>query len=143
MQLQDFNHPPENALHPGFAAAPTPAMAHANTAYASVETPFLPNSTIRYGEVPERQERRYKTKKNVQLTDGNLVLMSPVPGHYLRHQKQQQGEEWEFMRYSAVTCDPDDFKTEHYTLRPAMWNRETELFIVITMYNVSQSVATT
>ncbi|KAF9927298.1 Chitin synthase, class 1 [Mortierella alpina] len=140
MQLQDFNHPPDNTFHPGGAAAPTPAMAHSNTAYASVETPFLPNSTVRYGDVPERQERRYKTKKNVQLTDGNLVLMSPVPGHYLRHQKQQQGEEWEFMRYSAVTCDPDDFKNEHYTLRPAMWNRETELFIVITMYNEDENL---
>ncbi|KAF9953736.1 Chitin synthase, class 1 [Mortierella alpina] len=140
MQLQDFNHPSENTLHPGGAPTPMPGMGHSNTAYASVETPFLPNSTVRYGEVPERQERRYKTKKNVQLTDGNLVLMSPVPGHYLRHQKQQQGEEWEFMRYSAVTCDPDDFKNEHYTLRPAMWNRETELFIVITMYNEDENL---
>ena len=63
--------------------------------------------------------------------------MSPVPTHYLQHQKQQEGEEWEFMRYTAVTCDPDEFKDENYTLRPAMWNRETELFIVVTMYNVS------
>ncbi|KAG0257987.1 Chitin synthase, class 1 [Mortierella polycephala] len=105
------------------------------TPYSSVETPFLSNSTTRYGEVPERQERRYKTTKNVQLTDGNLVLMSPIPTTYLQNQKQQKGEEWEFMRYSAVTCDPDDFKNENYTLRQSMWTRETELFIVVTMYN--------
>lgn len=127
VQLQDMNYPgPET----------TPAMGH-STAYQqhppSAETPFLAPRYV--GEAPERQERRYKTKKNVQLTDGNLVLMSPVPTHYLQHQKQQDGEEWEFMRYTAVTCDPDDFKNENYTLRPAMWHRETELFIVVTMYN--------
>lgn len=117
VQLQDFNPPP--------MVAP--------------ETPMLPHQgTMRYGEAPERQERRYKSKKTVQLTDGNLVLMSPVPTHYLQHQKQQKGEEWEFMRYTAVTCDPDDFKSENYTLRPAMWHRETELFIVVTMYNVKK-----
>ena len=60
--------------------------------------------------------------------------------------------------YSAVTCDvsylmltwcariagelmllvlqPDAFEGSHYTLRPAMYNRETELLIGVTMYNV-------
>ncbi|KAG0053772.1 Chitin synthase, class 1 [Gryganskiella cystojenkinii] len=133
VQLQDFNYPGE---------APTPSMGYSSayqqhpSAAPAAETPYIAPNTIRYvGDVPERQERRYKTKKNVQLTDGNLVLMSPVPTHYLKHQKQQDGEEWEFMRYTAVTCDPDDFKNENYTLRPAMWHRETELFIVVTMYN--------
>ncbi|KAF9582343.1 Chitin synthase, class 2, partial [Lunasporangiospora selenospora] len=129
VQLQDM--PPQTS-------APPP------TAYpASAETPFLSPAqqqqahtpTLRYGEVPERQERRFKTKKNVQLTDGNLVLMCPVPTHYLDQQRQQKGEEWEFMRYTAVTCDPNDFEAENYTLRPSMWHRETELFIVVTMYN--------
>ncbi|KAF9926481.1 Chitin synthase, class 1 [Linnemannia zychae] len=120
--------PQHHQLYPGA----TPTIAHSS----NIETPFLQHRHV--GEVPERQERRYKTTKNVQLTDGNLVLMSPVPTHYLQHQKQQEGEEWEFMRYSAVTCDPDDFKDENYTLRPAMWNRETELFIVVTMYNENE-----
>ncbi|KAG0314047.1 Chitin synthase, class 1 [Dissophora globulifera] len=138
VQLQDFNHPPNHGYPSPYGGleAPTPGLGGHATAYpSSVETPFLANSAVRYGEVPERQERRYRTTKNVQLTNGNLVLDCPVPMHYLKHQRQQQGEEWEFMRYSAVTCDPDDFKNENYTLRPAMWNRETELFIVVTMYN--------
>ncbi|KAG0228774.1 Chitin synthase, class 1 [Mortierella sp. GBA43] len=88
-------------------------------------------------QLPVRQERRYKTKKVVKLTNDNLVLECPVPPHYLEKQSKQKGHEWEFMRYSAVTCDPDQFKAENYTLRPAMWNRETELFIVVTMYNES------
>ncbi len=35
----------------------------------------------------------------------------------------------------AVTCDPDDFAAESFTLRPAIYGRHTELFIAITMYN--------
>ncbi|KAF9158081.1 Chitin synthase, class 1, partial [Actinomortierella ambigua] len=101
----------------------------------AAETPMLPPSTLRYGEAPQRQERRYKTKKTVRLTDGNLVLDCPVPDHYLRRQKIQDGVEFTHMRYTAVTCDPNDFQDENYTLRPAMWSRETELFIVVTMYN--------
>ncbi|KAF9962189.1 Chitin synthase, class 1 [Mortierella alpina] len=112
VQLQDFNPPPP-------------------------DSPVLPPARVLPGEIPERQERRYKTKKVVKLTNDNLVLECPVPRHYLEKQTLQKGHEWEFMRYSAVTCDPNDFKQEQYTLRPAMWNRETELFIVITMYNES------
>ncbi|CAG8506564.1 8209_t:CDS:2 [Ambispora gerdemannii] len=39
------------------------------------------------------------------------------------------------MRYTAVTCDPDYFQQERYTLRQAQYGRETELMIVMTMYN--------
>nr|P30600.2 RecName: Full=Chitin synthase 1; AltName: Full=Chitin-UDP acetyl-glucosaminyl transferase 1; AltName: Full=Class-II chitin synthase 1 [Exophiala dermatitidis]AAC36064.1 class II chitin synthase I [Exophiala dermatitidis] len=45
--------------------------------------------------------------------------------------------EFTHMRYTAVTCDPDDFVVKGYKLRqnigPTM--RETELFICVTMYN--------
>lgn len=36
----------------------------------------------------------------------------------------------------AATCDPKDFVNEGYTLRQQMLGRKTELFIVLTMYNV-------
>lgn len=40
------------------------------------------------------------------------------------------------MRYTAATCDPDDFTLKNgYNLRPAMHNRHTELLIAITYYN--------
>ena len=41
------------------------------------------------------------------------------------------------MRYTAVTCDPEDFTAERFTLRPQLFHqrRRTELFIVVTMYN--------
>ena len=40
------------------------------------------------------------------------------------------------MRYTAATCDPDEFTLKNgYNLRPAMYNRHTELLIAITYYN--------
>lgn len=39
------------------------------------------------------------------------------------------------MRYTAATCDPDEFMRKKYTLRPYLYGRRTELFIVMTMYN--------
>jgi len=40
-------------------------------------------------------------------------------------------------RYTAATCDPNDFVSEGYTLRQMLYEprRKTELFIAITMYN--------
>lgn len=161
--LQDLNqgqHPPPNppygVPYEPYGAA-TPALGH-HPAYPPLESGYIPHgvalnphttplvthptpyatNTIRFADVPERQERRYKTKKHVELTNGHLILDCPVPKHYLNHQREQEDEEWTHMRYSAVTCDPDEFKNEGYTLRQAMWNRETELFIVVTMYNVSE-----
>jgi len=38
---------------------------------------------------------------------------------------------------TAATCDPDDFTVENgYTLRPAIYHRQTEMLIAITYYNV-------
>lgn len=39
------------------------------------------------------------------------------------------------MRYTAATCDPDDFMRSKYSLRQYLYGRDTELFIVMTMYN--------
>jgi len=46
------------------------------------------------------------------------------------------------MRYSAATCDPNDFKDAGFTLRQVMHNppRRTELFIVMTTYNEDEEL---
>ncbi|GHJ86389.1 hypothetical protein NliqN6_2791 [Naganishia liquefaciens] len=97
--------------------------------------------TLRYGAAPEgRMIRRLKTTKRVPLFRGNLVLECPVPTALLElcpieHRKEQ---EFALMRYTAVTCGPDDFAQERYTLRQKQLyepTRKTEIFIVITMYN--------
>jgi len=78
---------------------------------------------------------RKKTLRNVRLTDGNLVIESPVADRVLQNAAFRSGEEFTHIRYTAATCDPNDFADNKYTLRPAMYGRQTELFIVMTMYN--------
>ncbi|OQV10046.1 hypothetical protein CLAIMM_14099 isoform 2 [Cladophialophora immunda] len=84
--------------------------------------------------------RRWKTVKEVQLFNGNLVLDCPVPPKLLAnvpHAKPPERDEFTHMRYSAATCDPSEFYNERFTLRQRLFAkpRETELFIVVTMYN--------
>ena len=75
-----------------------------------------------------------RTKK-IPLFQGNLILDCPVPTRLLEANARKD-QEFNQMRYSAVTCDPDDFMDSQYTLRPCLMKRQTEIFIVMTMYNV-------
>jgi chitin synthase len=84
--------------------------------------------------------RRWKTVKEVQLFNGNLVLDCPIAPKLLSqvpHAEAPGRDEFTHMRYSATTCDPADFFEERYTLRQKLFAkpRHTELFIAITMYN--------
>ena len=84
--------------------------------------------------------RRWKTVKQVELFNGNLVLDCPIPPKLLNqvpHAKAPGRDEFTHMRYSAATCDPADFYEERFTLRQRLFAkpRHTELFIVVTMYN--------
>jgi len=45
------------------------------------------------------------------------------------------------MRYSAATCDPDEFTERNgWSLRTKMYNRETELLIAVTSYNEDKTL---
>lgn len=45
------------------------------------------------------------------------------------------------MRYSAATCDPDEFNERNgWSLRTKMYNRETELLIAVTSYNEDKTL---
>ncbi|KAF4305984.1 Chitin synthase [Botryosphaeria dothidea] len=84
--------------------------------------------------------RRWKTVKEVQLFNGNLVLDCPIPPRLLNqvpHAQPPERDEFTHMRYSAATCDPSDFYNDRFTLRQRLFAkpRHTELFIAITMYN--------
>jgi chitin synthase len=50
--------------------------------------------------------------------------------------------EFTHMRYSAATCDPNDFLSSGFTLRQVHYDppRRTELFIVLTMYNEDEEL---
>ncbi|WFD42203.1 chitin synthase [Malassezia psittaci] len=92
---------------------------------------------IHYGRIPQRQPRRSQTVRRIQLQKGHLVLECPVAPKLLGRLPIQEGREFTHMRYTAVTCDPDDFARDGYTLRSVSYvpPRKTELCIVLTMYN--------
>ncbi|KAJ8521700.1 hypothetical protein ONZ45_g1634 [Pleurotus djamor] len=97
---------------------------------------------IRYGRIPQRVPRRYKTIKKVELFHGNFVLDSAVPTKLLNMCANKTDREFTHMRYSAATCDPNDFKDSGFTLRQVHYDppRRTELFIVMTMYNEDEEL---
>ncbi|CAH7688751.1 class III chitin synthase [Phakopsora pachyrhizi] len=83
--------------------------------------------------------KRAKTIK-VKLKQGNFVNEYPVPtavkNGNLAGGYKGEATEFSHMRYSAVTCDPDDFTREAgWTLRTENYNRKTELLVAFTYYN--------
>jgi chitin synthase len=99
-----------------------------------------------YGPAPDgKQERRgarqaQMTKKEVKLINGELILECKIPTILYSFLPRRDEIEFTHMRYTAVTCDPDDFVTKGYKLRQNIGNteRETELFICVTMYNENE-----
>ncbi|ODQ65186.1 family 2 glycosyltransferase, partial [Nadsonia fulvescens var. elongata DSM 6958] len=85
----------------------------------------------------ESQPRRNKEtrKKQLKLIQGNLVIDCPIPSKLLSYLPRKDLNEFTHMRYSAITCDANDFSSAGFTLRPVLEGRETELCICITMYN--------
>ncbi|KAM5354185.1 hypothetical protein ACJ41O_000835 [Fusarium nematophilum] len=96
-----------------------------------------------YGPAPSgAQERRgvrapQMSRKEVQLINGELVLECKIPTILYSFLPRRGEIEFTHMRYTAVTCDPDDFVERGYKLRQSIGKtmRETELFICVTMYN--------
>lgn len=87
--------------------------------------------------------KRYATRK-VKLVQGSVLSVDyPVPSAIknavqaqYKNDLESGSEEFTHMRYTAATCDPNDFTLKNgYNLRPAMYNRHTELLIAITYYN--------
>lgn len=83
-----------------------------------------------YSEAQEKMLRR-RSVRQVELQQGNLVLDVQVPSHIVP--TGETSEERTKLRYTAATCDPDDFMRSKYSLRPYLYGRQTELFIVMTM----------
>ena len=100
-----------------------------------------------YGPAPTgRQERRrgarqaQMAKKEVKLINGELILECKIPTILYSFLPRRDEVEFTHMRYTAVTCDPDDFVLKGYKLRQNIGRtaRDTELFICITMYNENE-----
>lgn len=96
-----------------------------------------------YGPAPEgKQDRRglreaQVTRKEVRLINGELILECKIPTILHSFLPRRDEREFTHMRYTAVTCDPDDFVVQGYKLRQnfGVTMRETELLICVTMYN--------
>lgn len=98
-----------------------------------------------YGPAPDKQERRgarqaQMAKKEVKLINGELILECKIPTILYSFLPRRDEIEFTHMRYTAVTCDPDDFVSKGYKLRQNIGStaRETELFICVTMYNENE-----
>jgi chitin synthase len=99
-----------------------------------------------YGPAPDgKQERRgarqaQMAKKEVRLINGELILECKIPTILYSFLPRRDEIEFTHMRYTAVTCDPDDFVSRGYKLRQNIGAtaRETELFICVTMYNENE-----
>ncbi|CAH6723232.1 chitin synthase 2 [[Candida] jaroonii] len=93
-----------------------------------------------YSESSFKPKLNYtKTIKRAKLVNGNYVIDCPTPEGLIGTfgKKIEDGQEMKFLRYQAVTCGPSNFINRQYDLRQAMYTprRDTEIMIVITMYN--------
>lgn len=87
--------------------------------------------------------RKPTTVRKFRLCMGNFIFDCPISeqliSQYTRaiDDENKLSNEFKFMRYQAVTCQPNDFQRENFTLRQLkyMVPRQTEIMIIITMYN--------
>ncbi|ODV97823.1 hypothetical protein PACTADRAFT_14325 [Pachysolen tannophilus NRRL Y-2460] len=82
-----------------------------------------------------RRNNHTATQKQFYLQNGNLILDNAVPSKLLNFLPLKDEREFNYMRYSAVTSDADDFSASGFSLRAADLKRETEIVICVTMYN--------
>ncbi|GES66609.1 chitin synthase A [Aspergillus terreus] len=118
------------------------AMAKIDLDEEDDESSNMVDPNLHYGPAPEKQSRRgvreaQMSKKEVQLINGELILECKIPTILHSFLPRRDDREFTHMRYTAVTCDPDDFTSRGYKLRQQIGStmRETELFICVTMYN--------
>lgn len=102
------------------------------------------NSDEAYEAPLKSQPRRHKsmTRKEVKLVRGNLILDCPVPTKLYSFLPRRDNDEFVYMRYTACTSEPDDFEGAGFTLRPAIYGREVQLCVCITMYNEDEILFT-
>jgi chitin synthase len=122
-----------------FISTKTYSMTSDDASTVMEDEKLLDDADSGYGVVPteplKRRRAQVKTTEVVTLTAGNLVTERPIPQKLFRLLARRNHQEFTHVRYTACTCDPDDFLAEGYTLRQRLFGRETELFITITIYN--------
>jgi chitin synthase len=89
-----------------------------------------------------RRNRFHERQTVFRSRAGNLILDTPVPGvlHELLPLKNE--DEFDYMTYSAVTSDPDNFIDDGFYLRQTNSPQSTEIVVCITMYNEDEVALT-
>nr|ADX07313.1 putative chitin synthase [Flammulina velutipes] len=92
-----------------------------------------------------RQTIKRGVTRRVKLTHGNFVAEYPVPtavqNAIEERYRASTSTEFSHMRYTAATCDPDDFtEANGWSLRTNMYQRETEILIAVTSYNEDKTL---
>lgn len=81
----------------------------------------------------------YSNQESVKLTEaGNFVIEVPVP--HMVEKTSSDSPHSKKLRYTAIVGDPNDFQSGGYTLRQSDAGNQTEIFIVVTMYNEDQNL---
>lgn len=139
----DENYPPHNVADQMRGSSTSPAYMSQNASSPHVQSDINSTEAWRQRQAPLGNIRRYKTRK-IKLEQGSVLSVDyPVPSAVqnaiqpkYREQTELGTEEFTHMRYTAATCDPNEFTLQNgYNLRPAMYHRHTELLIAITYYN--------
>ncbi|KAJ3221347.1 Chitin synthase, class 2 [Clydaea vesicula] len=80
-----------------------------------------------------------KAKTITLASSGNFIIKQKIPYQILDDAIFKNGEEFETLRYTACTTDPDRFVEKNYSLRVSNLKRNIEIFVVVTMYNEDEN----
>lgn len=94
-------------------------------------SPTTPRGGTSHWHAMRKQLLERRVIKQIPLHNGNLVMDVPVPKGVIPSTKGLgvMDGEMDSMRYSAATCDPDDFMGSKFSLRQYLYGRKTELFV--------------
>ncbi|KAF7433398.1 Chitin synthase, class 2 [Pleurotus ostreatus] len=92
-----------------------------------------------------RQTIKRGVTRKVKLTQGHFIaeyaVPTPVFSAIEAKWSSTKSTEFSHMRYTAATCDPDEFSEETgWSLRTKIYNRQTELLIAVTSYNEDKTL---
>ncbi|KAF9043751.1 putativechitin synthase [Hymenopellis radicata] len=109
-------------------------MSDSRESVVSVNTGWRHRQTIKRG-----------VTRRVKLTDGNFIAEYRVPTAIHNAMEAQytaaRTTEFSHMRYTAATCDPDDFtETNGWSLRTKLYQRQTEILVAVTSYNEDKTL---
>jgi Chitin synthase N-terminal len=75
--------------------------------------------------------------RHVSLFKGNLILDCPIPDELLNqipHVSPPERDEFTHYRYSLVACEPENYESENYILRPKLLVKPRKAGIVLTVH---------